>query len=57
MTDLYTVDALHADTGISKDTIYDWLKSGELRGFKLGVAWRVHPDDWDEFIERRRKAS
>jgi excisionase family DNA binding protein len=54
MTTLYTVDELHAEHGISKDTIYDWLLSGELRGMKLGRAWRIHPDDWNDFIDRRR---
>lgn len=54
MTTLYTVKELHQLHDISADTIYDWLLSGELRGFKLGMAWRIHPDDWDEFIARRR---
>jgi len=53
-TELYTVDAIHDAHGISKDTIYDLLNSGELKGFKIGVAWRIHPDDWDDFIDRRR---
>ena len=52
--ELYTVDRLADEQKLSTDTIYDWLKAGELRGFKLGVAWRIHPDDWDEFINRRR---
>ena len=53
-TELYTVDRLAEEQGLSNDTIYDWLKTGELRGFKLGVAWRIHPDDWEAFINRRR---
>lgn len=53
-THLWTVETLAAAHDLSKDTVYDWLKSGELRGFKLGVEWRIHPDDWAEFIDRKR---
>ena len=56
MTRLYTIDELAAEQDISKDTLYDWLRSGELLGVKLGVAWRIHPDDWAAFVDRRREA-
>lgn len=56
MTRLWTVDELADEQDLSKDTIYDWLRSGELLGVKLGVAWRIHPDDWDDFVARRRDA-
>ena len=51
---LLTVPRLAEEQGLSHDTIYDWLKAGDLKGFKLGVAWRIHPDDWADFINRRR---
>ena len=54
MTRLYTVAELADEHELSTDTIYDWLRAGELVGFKLGVAWRIHPDDWDRFVDRRR---
>lgn len=39
---------------LSIDTLYDWARSGELRAFKLGRTWMVHPDDWQTFIDARR---
>jgi excisionase family DNA binding protein len=54
VTRLYTVDELADEHELSKDTIYDWLRAGDLVGFKLGTAWRIHPDDWEAFIARRR---
>lgn len=50
----YTVKELAGIYDVNPDTVYDWLLTGELSGFKLGRSWRVHPDDWDKFIARRR---
>lgn len=57
MTRLYLVEELAAEQHVSKDTIYDWLNSGVLVGFKLGgktSPWRIDERDWDDFVERRR---
>lgn len=56
MTRLYTVAELAAEHDLSVDTIYDWLRAGDLIGVKLGVAWRIHPDDWQAFVDARRDA-
>lgn len=50
---LLTIDEIANHYGLSRDTINDWLKSGELVGFKLGVAWRVRLEDWTHFLEQR----
>ena len=55
LPELFTIDHLMARyPHLSRDTMYDWLNSGELVGFKLGRVWHVHPDDWDAFLARRR---
>lgn len=54
LPELYTIDHLHDHYGISRDTLYDWLQSGELKGLKLGRVWHVTPDDWAAFLESRR---
>ena len=54
MTRLYTVAELADEHDLSTDTVYDWLRAGDLVGFKLGNAWRIHPDDWDAFVDARR---
>jgi len=51
---LYTVAELAKEHGLSPDTIYDWLNSDQLHGFKLGVQWRIHPDDWAAFVAAKR---
>jgi excisionase family DNA binding protein len=43
--------------GISERTVFRYIKSGELKGFKAGREWKFEPADIDAFIEtRRRKA-
>ena len=54
---LYTVDDLVERYGLSKDRVYDLLKAGDLVGFKLGRAWMVHADDWNDYIDRQRAAA
>jgi len=62
MPRLYTIEDLighAAEQGIrlSKDTIYTWLQTGRLLGFKLNgptSGWRIDERDWDQFIEDRR---
>jgi excisionase family DNA binding protein len=42
---------------ISERTVFRYIKSGELKGFKAGREWKFEPADIDAFIEaRRRKA-
>ena len=57
-SELLTVDSIHVDTGLPKDTIYDLIRDdadlGRPIGFKLGRRWFVHPDDWDALIAHRR---
>ena len=54
---LYTVDDLVDRYSLSKDRVYDLLKSGDLVGFKLGRAWMIHADDWNAYIDRQRSAA
>jgi excisionase family DNA binding protein len=56
MTRLYTVAELADEQQLSVDTIYDWLRAGELVGVKLGVAWRIDERDWIAFVDARRDA-
>lgn len=37
---------------IQERTVTRWLRSGYLRGFKLGKEWRVSPEDLDAFMEK-----
>ncbi len=37
---------------VAPNTIRDWLKSGELKGSKIGRLWRIRQCDLDEFITK-----
>ena len=40
---------------ITPATVRGWLRSGRLKGYKLGAkAWRVKQSDLDEFMEAAR---
>ncbi|MBQ4830597.1 hypothetical protein ALT761_02559 [Alteromonas sp. 76-1] len=34
-----------SDDPVSSQTVINWIKSGELKGAKMGGIWRVHVDD------------
>jgi excisionase family DNA binding protein len=36
--------------GITKITLYSWIKEGKLKAFKFGRSWRISKTDLDEFI-------
>jgi hypothetical protein len=48
---LFSVDDLHRELGLSKMTIRNYLKSGRLKGRKLGVAWYVTEEALREYFE------
>ena len=39
---------------VSRQTVYRWVKSGELSAFKLGHDWRIKNSDLQKFIEERK---
>ncbi len=48
---LFSVDDLHKELGLSKITIRNYLKSGRLKGRKLGVAWYVTEEALRDYFE------
>ena len=46
LTPLDVMDIL----GIGKNSTYNLLNSGKLRGFRVGRSWRVTADALDEFM-------
>ena len=46
-----TVDQVAALTQLSVKTVYRHLESGQLRGSKVGAAWRVRREDADEWMD------
>lgn len=47
---LLTPDQVAEKCQVKKRTVQVWLKSGKLKGVKLGKFWRVKEADLQEFI-------
>lgn len=41
---------------VSKNTILDWLRSGQLKGVKAGRLWRLRERDLEEFLKEPEPA-
>lgn len=42
---------------IGKNSIYDLLNSGKLKGFKVGRNWKIPRKSIDEYIDKNIKES
>lgn len=51
LTPEQVADRLH----ISRLTIGNWLRSGKLKGVKVGRLWRVRERDLEAFLEQGRE--
>lgn len=58
MTNLITVKNVREILNVeSNDTVYDLIKSGSLKAFKMGKGgktskWLIHKDSLDDYIKR-----
>jgi len=48
--DLLTVETLCQKLKVSENTAYQLLKSGQLKGFKVGRMWRIPQSSLDSFV-------
>lgn len=51
--ELYTIEELTELLQVTQRTIYNWIKSGKLKAFKIGRGWRVKREDLDAFLNER----
>lgn len=51
MSELLTVEEAANYFRVSRFTIYNWVKSGLLRGLKLGGVFRFRSEDIEEFLK------
>lgn len=40
---------------ITAGTVYVWLRSGRIRGVKLGRLWRIRPADLSAFLDHQAR--
>lgn len=52
--ELLTVDEVAEVLYLGKNTVYDLLRSGELKGIRFGRVWRVPKESINEMITRKR---
>ena len=49
-----TVAEVAAELNVNETTLYNWLRVGTLRGYRIGALWRIVRADLDNFIAAGR---
>lgn len=49
---IYTTDEIVEILHISRRTLYNYIKAGEIKAFKAGREWRITNESLKEFTER-----
>ena len=49
--EIYTPMEVAKKLKITKEAVYNYIKKGYLRAFKLGKYWRIKGKDLNEFLE------
>ena len=49
--EVYTLKEIEELLQVTRRTIYNWIKSGKLRAFRIGKEWRVTKEALAEFIQ------
>ncbi len=52
MEKLYTPEMAAQALHISTLTLKNWLRSGKIKGVKVGKQWRIRESDLESFITR-----
>lgn len=55
LLDYITVEQIAENLGIREEAVRRWLRSGQLKGYKLGdrAGWRVKKGDLEVFLESK----
>jgi excisionase family DNA binding protein len=54
MQRLYTPEEVAEQLRVTRRSVYEWLKSGRLRGLRAGTRWRIRPEDVESFLHGNR---
>jgi len=49
---LYTIEEITAILKVTQRTIYNYIKSGQLKAIKIGKYWRIKHTDFQELIDK-----
>lgn len=47
-----TPEEVAGELQVTRRTVYEWLRTGRLRGLRAGRGWRIRPEDVDTFLHR-----
>jgi len=47
-----TVEEVAAELRIHPETVREKLRSGALKGVKIGKAWRIRREDFERFVNQ-----
>ena len=51
--DLLTVKEVAEELRVHPETVREKLRHGDIKGIKIGKAWRIKREDLDEFLETK----
>ena len=49
--EVYTLKELEELLHVTRRTLYNWIKSGQLKAFRVGKEWRVTRDALEDFTQ------
>ena len=55
MEKYYSTEDIAEILGFKEKTVREWLRTGKLKGKKVGRLWRVKESDLEEFINNAEK--
>jgi excisionase family DNA binding protein len=50
-----SVSEIAKQLNISEDTVRRWIKAGKLPALELGGQYRIHPQEYEAFLQRHKK--
>lgn len=49
---VYTLEEIVDILSVTKRTVYNYIKKGDLKATKIGKYWRVQHNDLQEFLDK-----
>lgn len=49
---IYTLTEIIEALGVTRRTLYNWIKDGKIKAIKIGNRWRITEDALQEFLEK-----
>lgn len=53
MSKLYTCDEIAEMFSVKSITVWDWIRKGKLKAYKIGKMYRIDQSQIDEFVSSK----